>query len=149
MWSVQDYYNVLAPSSISTKVLYAHDHLRRTAACRHFGEVEKGLIHLNFLSASNFWNKACWPERIAKVVNREVEEWLCVGHCLEDKLVMGGHADGVFERGVSRKGEGDGGTGIVIMDFVGEGGDWDLVHLIIGMNIGVLSRFEKQFELDT
>lgn len=61
-----------------------------------------------------------------------MEEWLCAGHGL------GGEMAG---EGVRRKGEGDKGTGVVVMDFVGEGGDWDLVRLVVGMNMGVLMKF--------
>lgn len=35
---------------------------------------------------------------------------------------------------------GDGGTGVLVMDFVGESGDWDLVRLVVGANMGVLFR---------
>jgi 1-phosphatidylinositol phosphodiesterase len=31
----------------------------------------------------------------------------------------------------------------VIMDRVGDGGDWDLVRLIVGMNMGVLLKIEE------
>lgn len=31
-------------------------------------------------------------------------------------------------------------TGVVVMDVVGEGGDWDLVRLVVGMNLGVLKK---------
>jgi 1-phosphatidylinositol phosphodiesterase len=44
---------------------------------------------------------------------------------------------------VRRAKEGDGSTGIVIMDYVGDNGDWDLVELVVGMNMGVLAHFEK------
>lgn len=147
MWSVQDYYNVLAPSSIPTKVQYVKQHLTRAAKCQYLptNDDEMGLLHLNFLSASNFWNKACWPEKIAKIVNRATEEWLSAGHCLEEKEAVEGEVDVVLNGGmggVRTKGEGDGGAGIVIMDFVGDGGDWDIVKLIISMNMGLLSRFE-------
>lgn len=39
--------------------------------------------------------------------------------------------------------EGDGGVGVVIMDMVGEGGDWDLVRLIISLNMGILWKVQQ------
>jgi 1-phosphatidylinositol phosphodiesterase len=30
----------------------------------------------------------------------------------------------------------------VVMDFVGEGGDWDMVRLVVGMNMGVLMKVD-------
>ena len=46
-----------------------------------------------------------------------------------------------LEGGVVRRVKsGDGGTGVVVMDVVGDGGDWDLVRLIVGMNMGVLMK---------
>ena len=42
-----------------------------------------------------------------------------------------------------RKGEGDGGTGVVVMDVVGDGGDWDLVKLVVGMNMGVVQKVRE------
>jgi 1-phosphatidylinositol phosphodiesterase len=53
---------------------------------------------------------------------------------------VNGDGGGVGKRG---KKEGDGGTGIVIMDNVGEGGDWELVRLIIGLNMGVLAKMDE------
>jgi 1-phosphatidylinositol phosphodiesterase len=46
--------------------------------------------------------------------------------------------------GVRRKGNGDGSTGVVIMDHVGEGGDWDLVRLVVEMNMGVMMKMRGQ-----
>lgn len=108
-------------------------------------------IHLNFLSASNFWKRACWPEKIAGTINRGMEEWLCVGHHLREGLVEPGEPErvdvstgngGDDPKGhvIRKAGTGDGGTGVVIMDFVGEGGDWELVRLVVGMNMGVLMK---------
>ncbi|CAI6250559.1 unnamed protein product [Periconia digitata] len=156
---VQDWCEVLHPSSIPSKLQYANEHLIRSSQTTAFipgvntddkNPIPPGPLHLNFLSGSNFWNKGTWPEKIAKVVNRGIEEWICMGHALEEPVVAidepdraravdvecaGGTTGGTLRR--KAKG-GDGGTGVVIMDNVGEGGDWDLVGLIVGLNMGVL-----------
>jgi 1-phosphatidylinositol phosphodiesterase len=44
---------------------------------------------------------------------------------------------------VKRTNEGDGGGGVVIMDMVGEKGDWDLVRLIVGLNMGILAKVQQ------
>lgn len=138
---LQDFCDVLVPDAMAQKVQYANEHLVRAAAVVHpipgvttdeRYPVPPGVVYLNFLSASNFWKRACWPERIAGVVNRRMEEWVCEGHHL-----------GEGEDVVTRRKEGDGGTGIVVMDFVGDGGDWDLVRLIVGMNMGVLQKVRE------
>jgi 1-phosphatidylinositol phosphodiesterase len=91
-------------------------------------------------------NPGCWPDRISRIVNRGLEEWIVRGHHLVDPPTSPanpGTTDLVVRdgRGDVRKAKGgDGGTGVVVMDFVGEGGDWDLVRLIVGLNMGVLSR---------
>jgi 1-phosphatidylinositol phosphodiesterase len=141
---LQDYCDVFVPASIPAKIQYATDHLDRAASISH--GVDPGPIYLNFLSASNFWRKACWPENIARIVNRGIEEWMCVGHGLDNALVeekMTGDADDDNGR-VRRRGEGDGGTGVVVMDFVGEGGDWELVRLVVGMNMGILNQIQNE-----
>lgn len=66
-----------------------------------------------------------------------MEEWLCGGHHLEGQADGGGGTD----MGIKRAKSGDGSTGVVIMDCVGENGDWELVRLVVGMNMGVLSRY--------
>jgi 1-phosphatidylinositol phosphodiesterase len=82
------------------------------------------------------------------VVNRGIEEWVCIGHYLEKPLVSPSEPGQTKNEGgnsearnvIKRAKGGDGGTGIVIMDMVGENGDWDLVRMIVGMNMGVLLR---------
>jgi 1-phosphatidylinositol phosphodiesterase len=143
-FAIQDFCELMHPASIPAKAQYANAHLARAAGQRHaipgattdaVNPVPPGDVYLNFLSGANFWRRACWPERIAGVVNRGVEEWVCKGHWL---------ADGeVGEGGVTGVGEGDGGTGVVVMDCVGKGGDWDLVRLVVGMNEGVLGRIRE------
>jgi 1-phosphatidylinositol phosphodiesterase len=68
------------------------------------------------LSASNFFNASCWPDRIAVKINPSMIEYLCMGH------------------GAPGKGPGDAATGIVVTDWVGHHGDWDLVRCIVGWN---------------
>lgn len=142
----------MEPTTIPEKVQHCNDHLVRAAACQHhipgvttdaINPVPPGPLYLNFLSASNFWNKACWPGSIARVVNRGMEEWLCVGHGVEDAPVTTKQPEYLDAgKGVRRKKAGDASTGIVVMDHVGEGGDWDLVELIVGMNVGVLMKMK-------
>lgn len=165
---VQDWCEVLHPSSIPPKLKYANEHLIRSSQTTAFipgvntdetNPIPPGPLHLNFLSGSNFWNKGTWPEKIAKVVNRGIEEWICAGHALEDPLVacaepdraVGEDGEGAGVAAVGKMGGerlrrmakgGDGGTGVVIMDNVGENGDWDLVGLVVGMNMGVLINVE-------
>ena len=143
---LQDFCEVLIPTLISAKLQHCNDHLVRSAEAIHpipglttdtTNPVPPGPLYLNFLSASNFWKKACWPSAIAKVVNEGMEEWLCGGHHLEGLAVGGGGTD----MGIKRAKSGDGSTGVVIMDCVGENGDWELVRLVVGMNMGVLSRY--------
>ncbi|KAF1941853.1 1-phosphatidylinositol phosphodiesterase precursor [Clathrospora elynae] len=154
---IQDFYEVMVPSHIPTKIQHCNHHLVRAAECEHpipglttdaTNPVPPGPLYLNFLSGSNFWKRACWPENIAKIVNRGMEEWVCAEHHLE---VTGTpttrHADTRKEVDgeeviVRRAKSGDGSTGVVVMDCVGEGGDWEFVRLVIGMNMGVLKEFK-------
>ncbi|KAF2808438.1 PLC-like phosphodiesterase [Mytilinidion resinicola] len=120
---VQDFCEVLEAVSIDRKIAYTTDHLAAAArtvspvpgvTTDRENPVPPGPLYLNFLSASNFWRTGCWPERIAARLNPAVTGYLCVKHDVG--------------------GEGDGGTGVVVCDWVGEGGDWDLVRCIVGMN---------------
>ncbi|KAH7385666.1 PLC-like phosphodiesterase [Pyrenochaeta sp. MPI-SDFR-AT-0127] len=154
---LQDFCEVLVPEVIPTKVQHCNEHLVRAAECTHHipgintdaaNPVPPGPLYLNFLSGSNFWKRACWPQNIAKIVNRGMEEWICAGHHLEQPAAKPRYSDetvlnskGEIEvAGVGRAKTGDGSTGVVVMDCVGENGDWDLVKLIIGMNMGVLMK---------
>ena len=148
---LQDFYEVLDPSIIPTKLQHCNEHLVRAAACTHpipgittdtANPVPPNPLYLNFLSASNFWKRACWPENIAKIVNRGIEEWVCAAHHLQHPGVEPAFPDetgGMAEEGakVRKAKSGDGSTGVVVMDCVGENGDWELVRLIVGMNMGV------------
>ncbi|KAL6704018.1 hypothetical protein ACN47E_008869 [Coniothyrium glycines] len=158
---LQDFCDVLVPGLISAKVQHCTEHLvraGRVAHCMPSGVASAGTLHpagaeplyLNFLSASNFWKRACWPQVIAQTVNRRVEEWLCEGHALES-VEQGAETRRPEIHGVGRvrrRGAGDACTGVVVMDYVGENGDWELVHLIVGMNMGVLMK-ARQAGLDT
>lgn len=128
---MQDFYEVLTPPTIAQKLLYIEAHMERAAAriCPLPGmtdDIEHPVppqpYHLNFLSASNFWKVGCWPERVAQRCNPAVVEWLCRKHHPDDGR------------------EGDGGTGIVVCDWVGAGGDWDLVRCIVGWNSCLMVR---------
>lgn len=118
---VQDFYEVKEPPSIEQKITYAREHLERSGCCRYnYDDVQaKVPLFINFLSASNFWNVGTWPEKIAAKVNPAIVAHLCVKHMLEDD---------------SRIKEGEWSTGIVVCDWVGLDGDWDLVRCIVGMN---------------
>ena len=126
---VQDFYEVTESYNIDRKVAYSVYHFIRAAqaVCTLLpGEDEdvarledaKQPLFINFLSAANFWRTGCWPDRIAAKVNPQVVEWLCRKH----------------NEGSDRE-KGDGSTGIVVGDWVGKGGDWDLVRCIVGMNV--------------
>jgi 1-phosphatidylinositol phosphodiesterase len=158
---LQDFCEVLEPSIISTKIQYSNEHLVRAAECIHHipgittdlqNPVPPGPLYLNFLSGSNFWKRACWPENIAKIMNKGMEEWLCAGHHLQDPETTPRHPDqqggdvsvDAKDAVVRRARSGDGSTGVVVMDYVGENGDWDLVRLIVGMNMGVLMKMQEK-----
>ncbi|KAL1607683.1 hypothetical protein SLS60_002618 [Paraconiothyrium brasiliense] len=162
---VQDYCEINHPSSIPQKLLHANAHLVRAGDVTHFipglntddkNPIPPAPLYLNFLSGSNFFNVGTWPGGIARVVNRGVEEWVCSGHHLAVPLgdpqepgrasmvgdEEGGDVAGV-EDGVRKVKEGDGGAGVVVMDMVGEGGNWDLVRLVVGMNMGVVEKVRR------
>ncbi|KAJ4341770.1 hypothetical protein N0V87_001433, partial [Didymella glomerata] len=74
-FNLQDFCEVLIPAAITQKVQYANEHLVRAAAVTHHipgtttdatNPVPPGPLYLNFLSGSNFWKRACWPENIAR-----------------------------------------------------------------------------------
>ena len=128
---VQDFYEVLETENIDKKIEYCCQQLGRAADCvcqlpglttDKDHPVPPQPFYLNFLSASNFWKAGCWPEKIAKKVNPATIRWLCLQHHAGDHC------------------HGDGGTGIVVCDWVGEGRDWDLVRCIVGMNTRLMVR---------
>ena len=111
---VQDFCEVLETENIDKKIQFSTEHLHRAGCCKGAGP-----LYLNFLSASNFWKVGCWPEKIAAKLNPNVIQYLCQKH---------------------HEGEGDGCTGIVVCDWVGYEGDWDLVRCIVGMNSRLLLK---------
>jgi 1-phosphatidylinositol phosphodiesterase len=119
--AVQDRCEVLAPAGIDAKVEAARAHLERCAAVA-FDDAPAPPLYLNFLSASNFWRIGCWPERIAARLNPAVLAHLCERHGADD----GAGADWS--------------AGVVVCDWVGLGGDWDLLRAVVGMNAKVAAR---------
>lgn len=122
---VQDFYEVAETVNIDTKIKYCREQLQRASeACCLLGtqdaaaQAAKQPFFMNFLSASNFWKAGCWPDRIAAKVNPATIDFLCRDHH---------QAEGPAPAG-------DGGTGIVVCDWVGHNGDWDLIRCIVGMN---------------
>ena len=125
---IQDFYEVMETENIGKKIEYSIDHLKRASecVCPSPGSDAKLPFYINFLTASNFWKPGCWPDRIAAKLNPAIVDYLCTKHNL---------ADGPDERPV-----GDGSTGIVVCDWVGQDGNWDIVRCIVGMN----ARFEAK-----
>lgn len=128
---VQDFYEVLETQNIDKKIQYSKEHLARAAQCVCALPGEEAIdasgappppkqpIYINFLTASNFWSVGCWPEKIAAKLNPAILDYLCTKH---------NESEGPEEP------KGDGSTGIVVCDWVGHKGDWDLVRCIVGMN---------------
>ena len=130
---VQDFYEVQETGNIEKKLGFAQEQCKLSGACvaplpgvntDATYPVPPGLFYLNFLSASNFWNKGCWPENIAEKLNPGMVRWLC---CEQGR----------------EQGDGDGSTGIVVMDWVGGGGDWDLVRCVVGLNAKLMLREQQ------
>ncbi|KAL9055324.1 MAG: hypothetical protein Q9162_003631 [Coniocarpon cinnabarinum] len=110
---IQDFYEVLETENIEKKLGFAREHCKQAGAqvaplpgvnTDAANPVPGGPFYINFLSASNFWKKGCWPEKIAEKLNPGMVRWLCCDHCREENA------------------EGDAGTGIVVMDWVGADG---------------------------
>ncbi|KXJ86127.1 phosphatidylinositol-specific phospholipase C [Microdochium bolleyi] len=120
---VQDFYEVGESENIGKKIELVRKHLERAGEKVGFADREREPepFFINFLSASNFFNASCWPERIAAKANPAVIEYLCVRH--------GEHGKG--PEGLQM---GDAATGIVVTDWVGQDGDWDLIRCIVGWN---------------
>lgn len=114
---IQDFYEVLETENIEKKIQYVSEHTSRAGAVRYpFGgdPNQKHPFFINFLSASNFWKTQTWPEKIAAKLNPAITKFICLQHCNYP--------------------EGDWGTGILVTDWVGLGGDFDLWRCIVGMN---------------
>ena len=138
---VQDFYEVTESQNVEKKIDFSRGHLERAAEQRfsvnnsnsngnnnNNSNKEKREaaprpppLFVNFLTASNFFNATCWPERIAAKVNPAIIEYLCVRHGEEGK-------------GPKKLKVGSAGTGIVVTDWVGAHDDWDLIRCIVGMN---------------
>lgn len=130
---VQDFYGVDQSQNIEKKIEMARCHLEK--ACERAFPSVRGAgsdadggppedplpLFINFLTASNFFNASCWPERIAAKVNPSIIEYLCLKHAEEGK-------------GPAKLGVGDAGTGIVVTDWVGLEDDWDLLRCVVGWN---------------
>lgn len=116
---VQDSYEVLETENIEKKIQYSQDHLTRAAQCVCALPASAGPkqpFYINFLTASNFWKVGCWPDKIAAKLNPAIVQFLCTKH------------------NESGEENGDGSTGIVVCDWVGHHGNWDIVRCIVGMN---------------
>lgn len=121
---IQDFYEVDQSTNIQKKIDLVRAHLERAGEPAFaFGQPQSGPspFFVNFLSASNFFNASCWPEKIAAKVNPGVIEYLCMRH-------------GESGKGPGNLGIGDAGTGIVVTDWVGANDDWDLIRCIVAWN---------------
>ncbi|KAL7790993.1 PLC-like phosphodiesterase [Trichoderma ceciliae] len=120
---VQDFYDVTESQNIERKIDYSRGQLERAAEAQHNPDPGAAPlpIFINFLSASNFFNASCWPERIAAKVNPAIVEYLCIRH-------------GEDGKGPRQLKVGAASTGIVVTDWVGANGDWDLIRCIVGWN---------------
>lgn len=139
---IQDFYSVTGERNIVKKIKAVTEHLDRAAAVVHpidapqvsvKDTLSAGIpppLYINHLSANNFWTPGCWPDKIAAKLNPAVLSFLCEGR-------------GVL--GVSQGEELGGGTlGVVVCDWVGDQGNWDLVRAIIGTNSRLLARINQK-----
>lgn len=118
---IQDFYEVQESLNIDKKIKFVRDHIDRASKCRYpFGDHPgPHPFYVNFLSASNFWKTDTWPEKIAAKVNPATAEYICRRRLDDDS---------------------DCGTGILVTDWVGLDGDWDLVRCVVGMNAKLRAR---------
>lgn len=125
--AIQDFYEVLETENIDKKINYCTAQLERAGQCKwepgqmHAANEKPNPIYINFLSASNFWKVQTWPEKIAAKLNPAMVDWLCREHS-------------------EKSGDGDWSTGVVVCDWVGRDGDWDLVRCIVGMNSKLIAK---------
>ncbi|KAL6229338.1 hypothetical protein BDW75DRAFT_103653 [Aspergillus navahoensis] len=131
---IQDFYEVIETQNINKKIQYVADHCKHASeTCYPFGILpgpKATMAHpfyINFLSASNFFKLGTWPEKIAEKVNPATVDYLCRKH---------GEKDGA-----------DWSTGILVTDWVGLDGDWDLARAIVGFNAKLMMRQEKHEEI--
>ncbi|KAK4451685.1 PLC-like phosphodiesterase [Podospora aff. communis PSN243] len=124
---IQDFYEVGQTELIGKKIDFARAELERAGqqAFVPVGEMAASggplPIFINFLSASSFFNASCWPDKIAAKINPSIIDYLCTGH-------------GAPGKGPGQLTIGDAGTGVVVIDYVGNNGDWDIVRCIVGWN---------------
>jgi 1-phosphatidylinositol phosphodiesterase len=131
---VQDFYEVSETDNVQKKIDFSRGQLERAAQQMFLLAGMPGFspaapanppppppFYVNFLSASNFFNASCWPERIAAKVNPAVVEYLCMRHGEEGK-------------GPNKLKIGAASTGIVVTDWVGSHDDWDLIRCVVGWN---------------
>ncbi|CCE31091.1 hypothetical protein E4U22_003240 [Claviceps purpurea] len=126
---IQDFYEISESQNIDKKIEFTRRQLERAAEQtfalagmpNHDPEARPPPFFVNFLTASNFFNATCWPERIAAKVNPAVIDYLCGHH--------GDDGKGPLQLKV-----GCASTGIVVTDWVGAFENWDLVRCIVGMN---------------
>lgn len=125
---IQDFYEVSRSQTVDVKIRYSCRQLERAAeqvfalpsTPGHHPDGPVPPLFVNFLTASNFFNAAWWPDKIAAKVNPAVLEYLCTTHGEEGK-------------GPAQLGVGCAATGIVVTDWVGAD-DWDLIRCIVAMN---------------
>ncbi|KAI1334009.1 PLC-like phosphodiesterase [Xylariaceae sp. FL0016] len=126
---VQDFYEIDQSTNIQKKIELARGHLERAGErhCKLPGaegfdaKAAPAPFFINFLSASNFFRTNCWPEKIAEKVNPAIIEYLCLRHGQEGKGPAGLKV-------------GDAATGVVVTDWCGQQGDWDLIRCVVGLN---------------
>ncbi|KAA8567153.1 hypothetical protein EYC84_010215 [Monilinia fructicola] len=123
---VQDFYEVAESTNIEKKIAFSTDQLERAAKAVAVLPDSMGL------QARNRQNS----HRIAEKVNPVIVDFLCRRH---NESTSSEHPDGASI--------GDGSTGIVVCDWVGVGGDWDLVRCILAMNAKLELR-EKDLPSD-
>ena len=134
---IQDFYEVTDTENVDKKIQLVCEHFERAGSASmaaatdsngHNQKRDTSPLFINFLSASNFWKPGCWPEKIAEKLNPAITTFLCEKHDVQDES------------------KGDGCTGIVVCDWIGEDGDWDLVRAIVGMNSRILMKEDRRLE---
>jgi 1-phosphatidylinositol phosphodiesterase len=125
---IQDFYEVMETMNIEKKIKFVSEQIDRASCCRYPFGVQPDMhatkafpFYVNFLSASNFWKTDTWPEKVAAKVNPAIVDYIC-------------------RRGKDH--DADCSTGILVTDWVGLHGDWDLVRCIVGMNAKLRLRQE-------
>lgn len=121
-------------AGVDAKTRVAIEHMQRAKDARSGPDAK---LYLNFLSASNLLVYGCWPEDVAARLNPEVEEWLfsndVPGARKADQQLQGGENTDVARLDHAS------GFGILVCDWVGKNGNWDLVRAIIGSNAALFA----------